>query len=249
MILIETATATTIDASAPASFTCDQCPFARHIDGNRYCCSVSQTASDVKRGHWEATISCFEALAKAEAEQTPEPVTAEVEAAPIAKTDAPAPTTPKPATPSTPAPTTLSAEKPAPASTPTTPEAIGTDDEPPNRGDNGRGRVQPMPAKKLMLSIVPVARIKSDISASNFDRNELELLGELSLTLGGFAIPPVVVRDTNGYKVVSGHLQYHAAVLAKQLNPRAGENIPAIVLEEENQAAALNQLKRLKFAA
>jgi hypothetical protein len=57
------------------------------------------------------------------------------------------------------------------------------------------------------------------------------------------------VRDSSGYKIISGHFQYHAAVLARQLNPRAGETIPAIVLEEENQAVALNQLKRLKFAA
>lgn len=130
------------------------------------------------------------------------------------------------------------------------PAATGTNngDEPPNRGDNGRGRVQPISAKKLLPLIVPISRISSDISVSNFDRNELEILGELSLVLGGFLVPPVLVRHSGGYKVVSGHLQYHAAVLAKQLNPRAGENIPAIVLEEENQAAALSQLKRLKFA-
>ncbi len=132
---------------------------------------------------------------------------------------------------------------------PIVPAAIGENDEPPNRGDNGRGRVQPIATKKLLPLIVPISRISSDISVSNFDRNELEILGELSLVLGGFLVPPVLVRHSGGYKVVSGHLQYHAAVLAKQLNPRAGENIPAIVLEEENQAAALNQLKRLKFAA
>ncbi|MEG3929172.1 hypothetical protein [Microcoleus sp. T3_D1] len=238
MILLETATATTIDTAAPASFTCAECPFARHIDGNRYCCQVSQTASDVKRGHWEATISCFEALAKAEAEKV-----AEVEEAPIAKT--PAPATPKTAKPSTPAPATLSAKKSTP--TPTAPAAVETDNQPPGRGDGGRGRLGP--AKKLMPSIVPVARITSDIPATNFDQFELEIAGELSLAIGGFIIPPVLVRDSSGYKVVSGHLQYHAAVLARQLNPRAGETIPAIVLEEENQAAALNQLKRLKFAA
>ncbi|MEG4335719.1 hypothetical protein QUB40_27860 [Microcoleus sp. AT9_A2] len=229
---------TTIDTASPASFTCSQCPFARHIDGNRYCCQVSQTASDVKRGHWEATISCFEALAqaKAEAEKVATPATAEVVEIAIAKTDAPAPAT-------------LSAEKPAPASTPKTPEVIGTNDEPPNRGDNGRGRVQPIAHKKLLPSLVAIKRISSDIPASNFDQFELEVLGELSLAIGGFVIPPVLVRDSSGYKVISGHLQYHAAVLARQLNPRAGETIPAIVLEEENQSAALNQLKRLKFAA
>jgi hypothetical protein len=250
MNLTQTATATTIDASAPASFTCSQCPFARLIEDNRYCCQVSQTASDVKRGHWEATVSCFEVLAKAEAEKAAEPVTEVVEA-PIAKTDAPAPATPKPASPSTPAPAILSAKKTAPTPTPapTAPTAIGTDDEPPNRGDNGRGRVQPIAAKKLLPSLVSVKRITSDIPASNFDPFELEILGELSLSIGGFIVPPVLVRDSSGYKVISGHLQYHAAVLARRLNPRAGETIPAIVLEAENQSAVMAQLRLLKPAA
>ncbi|PSB40000.1 hypothetical protein C7B69_00470 [filamentous cyanobacterium Phorm 46] len=243
MILLETATATTIDTSAPATFTCAQCPFARLIEDNRYCCQVSQTASDVKRGHWEATISCFEALAKAEAEQTPEPAAAEVEMA-IA-----------PATSSTPAPVA------------TAPTATGENEELPNRGDNGRGRLQPMPVKKvstvqisgknreepatkkLMLTLVAVKRITSDVAASNFDRNELEIAGELSLAIGGFVIPPVVVRDSSGYKIISGHFQYHAAVLARRLNPRAGETIPAIVLESENQTTASALLKMLKFVA
>ena len=242
MNLTQTATATTIDTSAPAFFTCAQCPFARLIEDNRYCCQVSQTASDVKRGHWEATVSCFEALAKGEAEKA-EPA-AEVVEAPIAQTATPA-TAPVPATPSTPTPATLSAKKTAP----TAPAAIGEDDTPPNRGDNGRGRLQPTATKKLMLSLVAVKRITSDIPASNFDQFDLEIAGELSLAIGGFIIPPVLVRDSSGYKVISGHLQYHAAVLARRLNPRAGETIPAIVLEAENQTVALAQLKMLKFAA
>ncbi|MEG3972275.1 hypothetical protein QUA00_32340 [Microcoleus sp. T2B6] len=128
------------------------------------------------------------------------------------------------------------------------PTAIETDNQPPGRGD-GRGRLGPIAHKKLLPSLVAIKRISSDIPASNFDQFELEVLGELSLAIGGFVVPPVLVRDSSGYKVISGHLQYHAAVLARRLNPRAGETIPAIVLEEENQSAALNQLKRLKFAA
>jgi hypothetical protein len=221
---------------------------ARHIEENRYCCTVSETAADVVRGHWEARTSCYEAI-EAAAEQTPEPVAVEVEMV-IA-----------PATPSTPAPAT-----PAPVAT--APTATGENEELPNRGDNGRGRLQPMPVKKvsavptlgknsdepiapkkLMLTLVAVKRISSDVAVCSFDQNELEIAGELSLAIGGFVIPPVLVRDSNGYKVISGHLQYHAAVLARRLNPRAGETIPAIVLEPENQATALNQLKRLKFVA
>jgi hypothetical protein len=167
----------------------------------------------------------------------------------IAPVPARTPSTPAPA-PSNPAAASHIATIAAVIRAPIAPSAIGTDNEPPNRGDNGRGRVQPIAsAKKLMLTLVAVKRISSDIPACNFDRNELEIAGELSLALGGFVIPPVVVRDSSGYKIISGHFQYHAAVLARQLNPRAGETIPAIVLEPENQAAALNQLKRLKFAA
>jgi hypothetical protein len=103
--------------------------------------------------------------------------------------------------------------------------------------------------KKLMLSLVSVKRITSDIPASNFDRNELEIAGELSLAIGGFCTPPVLRREGDGYKVVSGHFQYHAAVLARRLNPKAGENIPALVLEAENQSAVLAQLGILKLRA
>jgi hypothetical protein len=229
-------TTTTIDDSAPASFTCAQCPFARQIEGNRYCCQVSQTASDVRRGHWEATVSCFEALAQAKAEAE----AATALAATVAEVEAPI----AQATTHTTEKTSIAQATPAaipaptkPAAAPTTPTAIG------------RGRIEPIAAKKLLPLIVPISRISSDISVSNFDRNELEILGELSLVLGGFLVPPVLVRHSGGYKVVSGHLQYYAAVLAKQLNPKAGENIPAIVLEFENQAAASAMLKMLKFAA
>jgi hypothetical protein len=109
--------------------------------------------------------------------------------------------------------------------------------------------VKPAAPKKLMLSLVAVKRITSGVPAGNFDRNELEIAGELSLAIGGFVIPPVVVRDSGGYKVVSGHFQYHAAVLARRLNPKAGETISAIVLESENQSAALAQLEILKLRA
>ena len=226
MNLTQTATATTIDRP---TLTCSICPFARYLDGNRYVCAVSETAADVVRGHWESKASCHEAIAQAEA-----PATA-----------------PVPATPSTPTPATLSAKKttPTPTPAPTTPAAIGENDEPPNRGDNGRGRVQPIAPKKLMLSLVAVKRITSDIPASNFDHNELEIAGELSLSIGGFIIPPVLVRDSHGYKVISGHFQYHAAVLARRLNPKAGETIPAIVLESENQTTGSAILKILKFVA
>ena len=101
-----------------------------------------------------------------------------------------------------------------------------------------------------MLSLVTVKRIKSDIPACNFYRNELEIAGELSLAHGGFCSPRREESSLgDGFRVVSGHFQYHAAVLARRLNPKAGETIPAIVLEEENQSAVLAQLGILKHRA
>jgi len=75
------------------------------------------------------------------------------------------------------------------------------------------------------------------------------LQGRSRTASGGFIIPPVVVRHSSGYKVISGHFQYHVAVLARKLNPKAGEHIPARVLEPENQATGSAMLKMLKFVA
>jgi len=243
MILLESTATTIARPTSPTALTCSVCPFARQIEDNRYVCQVSETAADVVRGHWPAKASCHEAVEAAE----------KATQAPIAQTDTTEQTPIAPTATATPAPT-----------------ATGENDELPNRGDNGRGRLQPMPVKKvsaapipgnnsnnseepitpkkLMLTLVAVKRITSDVAACNFDRNELEIAGELSLAISGFVIPPVLVRDSSEYRVVSGHFQFHAAVLARRLNPKAGETIPAIVLEAENQSAVRAQLKILKVA-
>jgi hypothetical protein len=76
------------------------------------------------------------------------------------------------------------------------------------------------------------------VPACNEDRLELKIAGEISLAIGGFVIPPLVVRDSSGYKIISGHFQYHAVVVARQLNPKAGEHIPAIMLENDSLSNA-----------
>jgi hypothetical protein len=59
----------------------------------------------------------------------------------------------------------------------------------------------------------------------------------------------VARRDSNGYNVVAGHFQYHAAERAHRLNPKADETIPAIILFAENQVAVLAKLAKLKLIA
>ncbi|MEG4976546.1 hypothetical protein QUA78_28515 [Microcoleus sp. K4-B3] len=77
--------------------------------------------------------------------------------------------------------------KPVPEKTPTAPEPIATPTLP-----HQLRRVltaKPISTKKLMLSLVSVKRIVSDWPTSNFDRNELEIAGELSLAHGGLIAP------------------------------------------------------------
>ena len=70
-----------IESEAVASpLTCAACPLARLIDGNRYCCGLT---NNVTRGHWEANSDCYDAVAEAQAETETTETVAEPEA-PIA---------------------------------------------------------------------------------------------------------------------------------------------------------------------
>ena len=54
---------------------CANCPFARHIEGDRYACSAEVGLSTV-RGHWTPSTDCIDELDRAATEQpepTPEP--------------------------------------------------------------------------------------------------------------------------------------------------------------------------------
>jgi hypothetical protein len=91
----------------------------------------------------------------------------------------------------------------------------------------------PCAAKKLMPALVSVRRMISNIPETYFDRSELEAAAAQSLALGGFFDPPVVRRNGENYQVISGHFEFHAAVIARQLDPQAGETIPAFIVETE----------------
>lgn len=116
--------------------TCAACPLARLIDGNRYCCKLTDS---VVRGHWEANSDCYDAVAEAEAETETTEIVAEPEA-PIAQIET--------------APQEI-AITPAPIA----PTAIGKNDKPPNCGDNGRGRVEaiaPAIASRVKIKQPPI---------------------------------------------------------------------------------------------
>ena len=164
--------------------TCARCPFAILLDDNRYECGARVTKA-VTRGHWEAKSDCYDAVAaQAQTEtEVAEPAT-EVEA-PIAQPEeTPAPTF-KEITAAQPELHQVTAQ-PAlktfnhlfryradifngqhsfssatyglcecnccvPVAQPT------TDDAPPNRGDNGRGRVEVLTALQAATIVLPHA--------------------------------------------------------------------------------------------
>lgn len=128
--------------------TCATCPLARHIDGDRYCCGLTDA---VTRGHWEAKSDCYEEVAKAQ----PEIEVVETEA-PIATVEATSKETVAVQS------VTVAPTKTRLTNHPSVPETTTatTDDAPPNRGDNGRGRVEAIapiaPAPKSHSFSAPV---------------------------------------------------------------------------------------------
>lgn len=94
--------------------------------------------------------------------------------------------------------------------------------------------------KKLLLTIV---QVKALPTTNEYDTAELQPLAESSLALGGFIHPPVIRRSAEGYEVISGHREVAAAHLARTINPRGGEAIPVMLIEEEMEEAAAVQLE------
>lgn len=100
--------------------------------------------------------------------------------------------------------------------------------------------------KKFLLSLIAVKRIVSSVPATDFNRTDLETAARTSLELGGF-IQPLIVRRTGTeleltYEVISGHFQYHAACIARDIDYLAGETVGAYIVEPETEAAITQQL-------
>ena len=98
----------------------------------------------------------------------------------------------------------------------------------------------------LSAEFVLVKEITSNVPRSNFSDTEIEKLAQSILAVEGL-IRPIVVRP-NGidkYEVVDGHLEYWAAVRAKEINGRKGERITAIVIEGPKAEAIEEQVKLL----
>lgn len=99
--------------------------------------------------------------------------------------------------------------------------------------------------KKFFPLLVLTRQVAPPIE--EFDQEDLRKAAESLLEIGGFINPPILRRTgtlTNqGYEVVSGHFEVAAAIVAKAMKPSRGENFPAMVIEEDNEAAIKTQLE------
>lgn len=99
----------------------------------------------------------------------------------------------------------------------------------------------------LNPSLIPVKKITSNQPRSSFSQDVLEQAAKAILEAEG-TINPIVVRQVSlrEFEVIEGHLEYYAAVRAREIDLGRGEMIDAIVVQPENEAAILEQICLLR---
>ncbi|MBE9013838.1 hypothetical protein IQ250_26985 [Pseudanabaenaceae cyanobacterium LEGE 13415] len=99
----------------------------------------------------------------------------------------------------------------------------------------------------LNSSLIPVKKITSNQSRSSFPQDVIEQAAKAILEAEG-TINPIVVRQVSlrEFEVIEGHLEYYAAVRAREIDLGRGEMIDAIVVQPENESAILEQIKLLR---
>ena len=95
--------------------------------------------------------------------------------------------------------------------------------------------------------LVETKLISSSQPVSNFSQPEIAKLAKLILDTNGL-LRPLVLKETGfeQYEVVSGHLEYHAAVRAKEKNALKAEMVNALVIKAEEEKAAIQQVQLLE---
>lgn len=93
---------------------------------------------------------------------------------------------------------------------------------------------------------IDVKEIKSNVLRSKFSEAEIEKLADLILESGGILKPLILKQnEIDSYTVLDGHLEYHAAVRAREKNPRQGETVNAFVISSKNEAVTQKQIQAL----
>ncbi len=95
--------------------------------------------------------------------------------------------------------------------------------------------------------LVETKSISSSQSASSFSQSEVDNLAKLILDANGLLRPLVLKQiGLEKYEVVSGHLEYYAAVRAKEKDALKAEMVNALVIEAEEEKAVIQQTQLLE---
>ena len=93
----------------------------------------------------------------------------------------------------------------------------------------------------LKIQLIDILSVDSPEPRSGFSKDKIEALANSFLTVGGNSQPILVQRlDFDSFTVVSGHLEYYAAVRAREINDDF-EMINAIIITSENEVQIKHQ--------
>jgi len=96
---------------------------------------------------------------------------------------------------------------------------------------------------RLSPAIVLVKKIQCTFPRQQYSESAIEAGAQLILQLGGVITPLILRREgIDCYQLVSGTLEYYAALRAKELDLKQAETINAYIIEE-NEASILEQIK------
>jgi ParB-like nuclease domain len=99
----------------------------------------------------------------------------------------------------------------------------------------------------LKFATVDVKDIKSEQLRSNFAEEDIEKLAEAILANNGL-LRPLILKEINleNSLVLDGHLEYYAAVRAREKDPRKAEMVNAFVIKAKDEEAIKKQIEILR---
>ena len=94
---------------------------------------------------------------------------------------------------------------------------------------------------------VDLKEIKSDVSRSTFSEQDIEQLAD-SILKNDSLLRPLILKQTGieSFIVLDGHLEFYAAVRAREKNPRQAEMVNSFVISPKDESTVNEQINFLR---
>lgn len=94
---------------------------------------------------------------------------------------------------------------------------------------------------------VDLKEIKSNVSRSSFSEQDIEILAD-SILKNDSLLRPLILKQTGieSFLVLDGHLEFYAAVRAREKNPRQAEMVNSFVISAEEESTVNEQINFLR---